>query len=421
MAQRGVLRIPPNIMLLTIDNQLALLSRRCERMLTEQDLRSKLRRSAETGKPLRIKFGMDPTAPDVTLGHCVPLKVIRQFQEWGHKAVLIIGDYTARVGDPTGRNKTRPQLSGEEIDANAKTYIAQVGKVLLTDPQHLEVRYNGEWLGKMGMVDIIRLASRATVAQMLTREDFAKRYAEGTEIRLHEIMYPLLQGWDSVQIDADVEMGGSDQLFNNMVGRGFQQEEGKDGQVVIVTPLLVGTDGVKKMSKSVGNYIAVTDPPGGQKGIFGKIMSLPDARMDMYYMLLTDVPPAEFQAQIRSDPRGAKVRLAKRIIAWLHCAEAAEAAEAEWNRLFAPGGKGKGEAVPDDIADVPVTWPSKLAPALAKAALAASNTEATRKIKEGAVYINGERVTDFQKEFAFDKPVVVKLGRRYVRLVPAGP
>jgi tyrosyl-tRNA synthetase len=418
MPAEAVFRIPTSMTPLTIDEQLSALSRRCERMLTEQDLRGKLRRSAETGKPLRIKFGMDPTAPDVTLGHCVPLKVIRQFQEWGHKAVLIIGDYTARVGDPTGRNKTRPELSGEEIDANAGTYIAQVGKVLLTDAQHLEVRYNGEWLGKMGMVDIIRLASRATVAQVLTREDFAKRYAEGTEIRLHEILYPLLQGWDSVVIEADVEMGGSDQLFNNMVGRGFQQEQGKEGQVVIVTPLLVGTDGVKKMSKSVGNYVAVTDPPGGQKGIFGKVMSLPDPLMEMYYTLLTDLPPGEFRGLIQSDPRGAKVRLAKYLIAWLHSPEAADAAEAEWNRLFPAGGKGKGEAVPDDIADVAIAWPTKLAPALAKAALAASNTEETRKIKEGAVYIDGERVMDFQKEFAFDKPVVVKLGRRYARLVP---
>ncbi|MDB5305794.1 MAG: Tyrosyl-tRNA synthetase, partial [Phycisphaerales bacterium] len=198
-----------------------MLSRRSERILSESDLRAKFTRSTSAGKPLRIKFGMDPTAADVTLGHCVPLKIIRQFQEWGHKAVLIIGDYTARVGDPTGRNKTRPQLTGEEIDAHAKTYVAQVGKVLLTDPEHLEIRYNGEWLAKMGLVDIIRLASRATVAQMLTREDFANRYAAATEIRLHEILYPLLQGWDSVMIDADVEMGGSDQLFNNLVGREF--------------------------------------------------------------------------------------------------------------------------------------------------------------------------------------------------------
>src|SRR5829696_5716020 len=311
--------------MISIDDQLAALSRRTERIVPEADLRAKLKRSAETGKPLRIKLGMDPTAPDVTLGHAVPLRVIRQFQEWGHKAVLIIGDYTARVGDPTGRNKTRPQLSGEEIDANAKTYIAQVGKVLLTDPQHLEVRHNGEWLGKMGMVDIIRLASRATVAQMLTREDFAKRYADGTEIRLHEIMYPLLQGWDSVMIDADVEMGGSDQLFNNLVGREFQKEEGKEGQVVIVTPLLVGTDGVKKMSKSLGNYIGITDPPSGEGGMFGKVMSLPDGLMHSYYQLLTDMPEAEAREFILTKPRDAKIALAKHIITWLHSADAADA------------------------------------------------------------------------------------------------
>src|SRR5665213_815284 len=280
--------------MMSIDDQLRILSRRCERVLSEPDLRAKLKKSAATGKPLRIKLGMDPTAPDVTLGHAVPLQVVRQFQDWGHKAVLIIGDYTARVGDPTGRNKTRPQLTGEEIDANAETYVAQVGRILLTRPECLEVRYNGEWLGKMGLVDIIRLASRATVAQMLTREDFANRLASGTEIRLHEILYPLLQGWDSVMIEADVEMGGSDQLFNNLVGREFQREEGREGQVVIVTPLLVGTDGVKKMSKSLGNYIGVTDPPSGEKGIFGKVMSLPDNLMESYYTLLTNVPATEF-------------------------------------------------------------------------------------------------------------------------------
>src|SRR5215218_10854929 len=186
----------------SIDDQLRALSRRSERMISDADLRAKLEKSADARKPLRIKFGMDPTAPDVTLGHCVPLRVVRQFQEWGHKAVLIIGDYTARVGDPTGRNQTRKVLSGEEIDANAKTYVAQVGKILLTDPDHLEIRYNGEWLGKMGLVDVIKLASRKSVAQVLAREDFANRYAQGVDIRLHEILYPLLQGWDSVVIDA---------------------------------------------------------------------------------------------------------------------------------------------------------------------------------------------------------------------------
>src|SRR6185437_4068364 len=345
---------------MTIDDQIRVLSRRCERILSEQALRAKLKKSTETGKPLRIKLGMDPTAPDVTLGHAVPLSVVRQFQDWGHKAVLIIGDYTARVGDPTGRNKTRPQLTGEEIDANAKTYVTQVGKILLTDHEHLEVRYNGEWLGKMGMVDVIRLASRATVAQMLTREDFAKRYAEGTEIRLHEILYPLLQGWDSVMIEADVEMGGSDQLFNNLVGREFQKEEGKEGQVVIVTPLLVGTDGVKKMSKSQKNYIAITDPPSGPDGMFGKIMSLPDGLMESYYTLLTNLPPEDFRPLIASKPRDAKIRLAKQIIGWMHSPADADAAEQAFINQFVK------HEEPPDMPEVPIDGPGphKLAPLL---------------------------------------------------------
>ena len=393
----------------SIDEQIRLLNRRCERMLTEQDLRKKLGR----GKPLRIKLGMDPTAPDVTLGHAVPLRVIRQFQEWGHKAVLIIGDYTARVGDPTGRNKTRPQLSGEEIDHNAKTYVDQVGRILLTGPENLEVRYNGEWLGKMGLVDIIRLASRKTVAQVLTREDFAKRYAEGVDIRLHEIMYPLLQGWDSVVIDADVEMGGSDQLFNNLVGREFQQEEGREGQVVIVTPLLVGTDGKDKMSKSKGNYIAITDPPGGQSGMFGKVMRLPDELMDSYYTLLTDIPETEFRPLIQGSPRDAKVRLARQIISWLHSAEGAKAAEDEWNRIQ------HGQGIPDDTPEVSVgSAPVKPAHLLVKAGLASSNSEAIRKIKEGAVELDGQKLTDFQREITVKHPVVVRLGRKYAKLKP---
>jgi len=396
-----------------IDDQLRLLARRCERILNEQDLRSKLKRSADTGKPLRIKLGMDPTAPDVTLGHAVPLRVIRQFQEWGHKAVLIIGDYTARVGDPSGANTTRPLLSGEQIDANAQTYVDQVGKVLLTDPQYLEVRRNGEWLGAMNLIDIIRLASRKTVAQMLDRDSFKERFEKGTDIRLHEFIYPLLQGWDSVVIEADVEMGGSDQLFNNLVGREFQKEEGKEGQVVIVTPLLVGTDGAMKMSKSKGNYIAVTDPPGGQQGMFGKIMKLPDALMDMYYTLLTDIPADEFRLLIQSNPRGAKVRLAKQIIGWLHSPDAARAAQEEWDRIH------EGKGVPDDTPDISVgPGPHKLAPLLVKAGLASSNSEAIRKIKEGAVYLDDARVTDFQKEHAIDRPVIVRLGRKFARLKP---
>lgn len=398
---------------LSVDDQIKVLSRRCERILTEEDLRKKLQRSAKTGKPLRVKLGLDPTSPDVTLGHAVPLSVVRQFQDWGHKAVLIIGDYTARIGDPTGRNKTRPELSGEEIDRNGETYVAQVGKIILTDPQHLEVRRNGEWLAKMTLMEVIKLASRATVAQMLTREDFANRFHEGGELRVHEILYPLMQGWDSVQIDADIEMGGSDQLFNNLVGREFQKEQGAEGQVVMVTPLLVGTDGVKKMSKSFGNYIGVTDPPGGDGGMFGKVMRLPDNLLELYYTLLTDLPTSEFQSQINQSPRDAKVRLAKLLIARFHNAEAADHAEEEFKRTT-HGGQ------PDEMPEVKIArGPHKLAPLLAKAGFVPSNSEGIRKLKEGAVKIDGEKVVEFNKEFTFDKPVVLQLGnRKFARLIP---
>jgi tyrosyl-tRNA synthetase len=400
-------------MSINIDQQIEHLSRRCERILTVEDLKAKLRRSGETGRPLRIKLGMDPTAPDVHLGHAVPLRVIRQFQAWGHKAVLIIGDYTARVGDPSGRNATRPVLGGEEIDRNAQTYVEQVGKILLTGPQHLEVRYNGEWLAKLNLVDIIKLAGRKTVAQVLAREDFAKRYAEGVDIRLHEVLYPLLQGWDSVMIDADVEMGGSDQLFNNLVGREFQKEEGKEGQVVIVTPLLVGTDGAMKMSKSKGNYVGITDPPAGAEGMFGKIMSLPDHLMESYYTLLTDLPPQEFLGQIRDNPRDAKVRLAKQIITWLHDERSAEAAEAEFRKVFVQKGQ------PDEMPEVKVgEGPHKLPQLIVAAGLAASNSEAIRKVREGAVSLNGEKVGDFKVDYELSQPTVLKLGRKFARLVP---
>jgi tyrosyl-tRNA synthetase len=400
-------------MAISIDDQIRVLARRSERVLNEEDLRKKLARSEKTGKPLRIKFGMDPTAPDVTLGHAVPMKIIRQFQDWGHKAVLIIGDYTARVGDPSGRNELRPMLSGEDIDANAKTYVSQVGKILRMDPEHLEVRYNSEWLGKMSMVDVIKLLARKSVSQLLQREDFANRFAKKVEIRLHELFYPLLQGWDSVCVDADVEMGGSDQLFNNLVGREFQQEQGGEGQVVIVTPLLVGTDGAIKMSKSKGNYIAVTDPPAGPTGMFGKIMSVPDALMESYYTLLTDLPPEQFRAQIQSNPRDAKVALAKHLISWLHDAASAEAAEKEFVRTTHGG-------VPDEMPEFEIgPGPHKLAPLMVKAGLVTSNGEGIRKIKEGAVKIDQQKVTDFQKEYTFDKPVVLQLGnRKFARLKP---
>lgn len=398
---------------LSIDEQIRMLSRRCERILTEEDLRRKLARSAQTGKPLRIKLGMDPTAPDVTLGHAVPLSVIRQFQEWGHKAVLIIGDYTARVGDPSGRNELRPRLDPAQIDANARTYVQQVGKILLTDPDHLEVRYNGEWLGKMTMMDVIQLLSRKTVAQLLQRDDFAQRFQAKVDIYLHEMIYPLMQGWDSVVIEADVEMGGSDQLFNNLVGREFQKELGQEGQVVIVTPLLVGIDGAVKMSKSKGNYIGVTDPPAGPNGMFGKVMSLPDHVMEMYYTLLTDLPPEQFKPMIQNNPRDAKVALARHIVSWFHSPQAAEQAEQEFYRTTHGG-------APDVMPEIKAgPGPHRLPHLLVKAGLAASNAEAIRKIKEGAVRIDGQKVMDFHKEHTFTRPVVLQLGnRRFARIIP---
>jgi len=396
----------------SIDEQIGILSRRAERLISDVDLKAKLQKSEKTSQPLRIKLGMDPTAPDVTLGHAVPLRIVRQFQDWGHKAVLIIGDYTARVGDPTGRNALRPKLEGETIDSNAKTYVAQVGKILLTDPEHLEVRWNGEWLGKMNMMDVISLLSKKTVAQLLHRDDFAKRFGENVDIYLHEMFYPLLQGWDSVMIDADVEMGGSDQLFNNLVGRELQKEQGKEGQCVIVTPLLVGTDGVVKMSKSKGNYIGVTDPPSGANGMFGKIMRIPDALLESYYTLLTDLPDDQFKPLIQSNPRDAKIKLAKLVIAWLHSSDDADTAQNDFVKQFVRN------EVPDEMPEFRLgAGPHRIPELVVAAGLAASKSEAIRKIKEGAVYINGQRQAGYAGEHDLREAMVIKLGRKYARVM----
>lgn len=392
----------------SIDQQIQTLLRRSEKIVPEEHFKKRL----ASGKPLRIKFGMDPTAPDVHLGHCVSLKIIRQFQDWGHKAVIIIGDYTARVGDPTGRNSTRPILSGEEIDRNADTYLTQIMKVLRPEKELLEIRRNSEWLGKLDLLDIIKLAARKTVGQMLERDTFAERYKAGRPISIHEFLYPLLQGWDSVCIDADVEMGGSDQLFNNLVGRELQQGQGHEGQCVIVTPLLVGLDGVDKMSKSKGNYIGVTDPPSGNDGIFGKVMSISDSLMDIYYTLVTDIPKEQFKAQIASNPLEAKMALARYLIAWLHNEEAAQAAQADWDRRRA----GQSPVDMPTVAVGPGPW--KLPALLVKAGLASSNSEAFRKIQEGAVQLNGEKVTDKSKEITIDKELTIKLGKKYVKVTP---
>ncbi|MEM6560705.1 MAG: tyrosine--tRNA ligase [Planctomycetota bacterium] len=377
-------------------DQIQTLHRRCERIVSEAELTKKL----ASGRQLRVKLGMDPTAPDVTLGHCVPLKVIRQFQDWGHKAVLIIGDATAAVGDPTGVNTTRPLLSPEQIAANAETYIAQVGKVLRTDADALEVRRNSEWLGAMDLTQLIKLAARKTVAQVLERDDFKQRYESGTPIGLHEFVYPLLQGWDSVAIDADIEFGGNDQLFNNLVGRDFQQQEGTDPQVVIVTPLLVGTDGALKMSKSKGNYIAVTDSPGGDGGMFGKVMSLPDQLMAQYFTLLTDS-----EQQAGESPRDAKVRLAKLIVSEFHDAAAADDAEKQFMTATHGG-------IPDDIPTASAS--GNILDVLVEVGFCKSKGEARRKINEGGVRLDGDKVTDIDATVSTG---VLQLGKKkFVRL-----
>lgn len=296
-----------------------------------------LRERLATGKRLRVKLGMDPTAPDLHLGHTVVLRKMRQFQNAGHIAVLIIGDYTAMIGDPTGRSKTRPILSRTEVETNAQTYLQQAGKVLDLSPENFEVRHNSEWLAKMSCADVIKLLGEMTVARMLERDNFAKRQAEGREIYLHELLYPLMQGRDSVEIRADVELGGTDQTFNNLCGRDLQRNAGQAPQIVVIMPILVGTDGHEKMSKSLGNYIGITDTP---QDMFGKIMRVPDELMRNYFELTTDTPVeeiAELCDASKNNPRNSKERLAKIIITQYHSAEAANAAAEEFRRVH--GGK----------------------------------------------------------------------------------
>ncbi|HOF18396.1 MAG TPA: tyrosine--tRNA ligase, partial [Phycisphaerae bacterium] len=308
--------------------QVMALSRGCEAIYTQQELEQRLKEASKAGRALRVKLGLDPTAPDIHLGHTVVLRKMRQFQDLGHKAVLIIGDYTARIGDPTGQNATRPMLSPEQIRANAQTYFDQAGRVLDTAPDKLEVRYNSEWLEKLSFAELIQLAAKKTVAQMLQRDSFKARLEANVDVYLHEMLYPIMQGYDSVMIDADVELGGTDQTFNNLVGRDLQKASGKPQQVVMVMPILVGLDGAQKMSKSKGNYVGVTDAPND---MFGKVMSIPDSLMGNYFTLLTDLPVARIAALTdaeKTHPRQAKADLARRIVAQYHGERAAADAEA---------------------------------------------------------------------------------------------
>jgi len=372
----------------SVERALAVSKRRCSELLPEADWVSKLVRSEATGVPLRVKLGLDPTAPDIHLGHTVVLNKLRELQELGHTVIFLIGDFTSMIGDPSGRNTTRPPLTREQIEANAKTYQAQASLIL--DAAKTEIRYNSEWSDPLGARGMIQLASRYTVARMMERDDFSKRFKAGTPISVHEFLYPLMQGYDSVALKSDLELGGTDQKFNLLVGRSLQAEYGQEPQCIMTMPLLEGLDGVEKMSKSKANYIALTDPPND---MFGKLMSISDDLMWKYFDLLSDRSPQEIAALRREtadgrNPRDAKVTLAKELTARFHGAAAADAGLADFN-LRARGG------IPDDIEALSIEGaPLAIGALLKQARLAPSTSEAMRLIEGGGVRIDGAVVSD---------------------------
>ena len=392
---------------MTIDEQLAFLRKGTVEIIREEDLQKKLERSAKTGKPLRVKLGLDPTAPDIHIGHTVVIRKLRAFQELGHTVIFLIGDFTGMIGDPSGKNVTRPPLSREDIDANAETYKAQMFRLL--DPDKTEVRFNGEWMDKLTPADFIKLAAKTTVRQILERDDFTKRLEDEKPISLHELLYPLVQGYDSVALNADVELGGTDQKFNLLMGRNLQREFEQEPQVIITTPLLEGLDGVNKMSKSLNNYIGIEELPDQ---MFGKIMSISDDLMWRYYELLTDTTIDEinvlkFKCESEAEsPRDLKVALAKSIIADFHSEQAAEKAEEEFNRRFV-----KKEA-PDEIEEKKVTSGShNLAQLLTDVGLAGSKKEARRLIEQGGVKINGEKASAANADIEIGDGVLLQVGK----------
>jgi tyrosyl-tRNA synthetase len=389
------------------EDQVKLLKRGAAEIISESDLLERIKE----GKPLRVKLGLDPTAPHIHLGFAVVLRKLRQFQDLGHQVVLLIGDFTARVGDPSGRSETRKVLTPEQIAENAATYKEQFSRIL--DSEKTEVRFNSEWLGRMSFADVITLASRTTVARTMERDDFEKRFREGIAIGLHELLYPLMQGYDSVALHSDVEMGGTDQKFNNLVGRTLQKEYNQKPQIVFLMPILEGTDGVQKMSKSLGNYIGITEPPGE---MYGKVMSIPDEIMRRYFELCTDVAMAEVDRRLGADhPRDNKRWLAREIVKIYHGEAAATHADDEFVRVFSQKG------VPDEMPSVEIAkseledgklYVIKL---LVAAKLAPSNKEARRKVEQGAVSVNGEKVVEVSN-VALSGGEILKVGRHHVRV-----
>ena len=381
-----------------------------KRAVAETIVESELIKLLESGEPLRLKQGFDPSCPDMHLGHVVGLRKLRQFQEIGHRVVLIVGDWTAQIGDPSGMSATRPMLSAEEVQANAQTYMKQFFKVV--DKEKTEVRWQSEWFSKFGLEDVIRLTSKFTVAQFLAREDFGKRYSSGRPIAITELLYPLLQAYDSVAIEADVEFGGTDQKFNCLVGRELQQMRGQRPQQVFLVPLLIGTDGSQKMSKSLGNYIGVDEPANE---IYGKVMSIPDSLIIDYFELVTDVPDeeiAEFKAQMASssvNPMDVKKRLAYELVTQFHDVRDAQVAENRWAKQFQ-----KREVPEEEVIKLktPVGLRATLTVELTKAGLTKSRSEARRLLAQGAIEINGEVVTEDSEMTQIKKGSVIKVGKR---------
>jgi len=388
-----------------VNQAFAELKRGAEEILVEEELLEKLK----TGKPLKIKAGFDPTAPDLHLGHTVLINKLRQFQQLGHEVIFLIGDFTGMIGDPTGKNVTRKALTKEDVLANAETYKEQVFKIL--DPAKTTVAFNSTWMEKLGAAGMLQLASRQTVARMMERDDFKKRYANGQAIAIHEFMYPLVQGWDSVALEADVELGGTDQKFNLLMGRELQKSEGQRPQTVLMMPLLEGLDGVQKMSKSLGNYIGITDSP---TEMFGKIMSISDVLMWRYYELLSFKPLEEiegYKVEISEgkNPRDVKIDLAKELITRFHDEAAAQAAHDEFINRFQKG------ALPDDMPELTITTEKgeiAIANLLKEAGLVGSTSDAFRMIKQGAAKIDSEKVTDRSLVVSAGTTAVYQVGKR---------
>lgn len=399
----------------SVDEQFAILIRGCAQMETAGDLRRKLESSLKTGKPLRVKYGIDPTGFDVHLGHTVPLRKLRQFQELGHTAVLIIGKATALVGDPSGRDDSRKGLDAEQIDKNATSYLEQIAKVV--DVSKAEVRPNDEWFGKWGFAEMLKLLGRTTVQRLLERDDFSKRFKAdpSVPIYLHECLYPLMQGWDSVEIKADVELGGTEQLFNLMVGRDLQREQGQEAQVCMTMPILRGTDGVKKMGKTAGNYVGLNESATDQ---FGKTMRIADEQMKEWFELLTDFTTEDINAKLVGHPAEAKKALAVEIVRQYHGAADAERVLANWQKQFSAGGD------PDDMptfsvpSDVIRDGQVNILDLIVAAGFCKSKSEARKKVEEGAVNFgpDREKLQDFKALIPMNPGLVIRLGRKIARM-----